>query len=88
MKTKNLKLEVLKSFIRKEVKSLVKENDEDYDNFQTMIKDGEVWLAYYEPSSSKEYTDGENWYNIRGVMLRNPDEYDDDTEGYTPFGDE
>ena len=44
--------------------------------------------ATYFPSNSVEYFDGENWYNSSGEALRNPEEYDTNSEGYTPFGDE
>jgi hypothetical protein len=44
--------------------------------------------AYYAPSDSMEDFDGEFFYNASGDQLRDPDEYDDNTEGYTPFGDE
>lgn len=37
--------------------------------------------AYYD-----EQTD--TYYNDFGQELRNPDEYDQYSEGYTPFGDE
>lgn len=47
-------------------------------------------LAYYKPSDSMEYYDSENdaWYNHSGQRLRDPDEYNPLSEGYTPFGDE
>lgn len=46
--------------------------------------------AYYSPSDSYEYYDPETdtFYNSVGDELRNPYEYDDYSEGYTPFGDE
>jgi hypothetical protein len=45
---------------------------------------------YYEPSGTFEYQDRKtgDWYKEDGTPLRNPDEYDDTVEGYTPFGDE
>jgi len=45
-------------------------------------------MRYYEPSDTYEFFDGEHYYNASGRQLRDPSEYDDDTEGYTPFGDE
>lgn len=33
------------------------------------------------------YSDG-SWYNDFGQTLQNPAEYDNESEGYTPFGDE
>ncbi len=61
--------------------------NEDFD-FQQKIKNGDVWLDHYGPSGSKEYTDGEIWYNRGGQQLRNPEEYNPHSDGYTPFGDE
>ena len=45
---------------------------------------------YYSPSNSYEYYDTETdtWYNKLGNVLRNPEEYNPYSEGYTPFGDE
>ena len=45
---------------------------------------------YYFPSNSYEYYDIETdtWYNKLGNVLRNPEEYNTYSEGYTPFGDE
>jgi hypothetical protein len=43
---------------------------------------------YYSPSDSYEYFDGEYFYNIFGQQLRSPREFDKNSEGYTPFGDE
>lgn len=57
-------------------------------NFEQKYRDEEVWLEYYSPSDSLEYTDGENWYNRSGQLLRDPEEYNPYSEGYTPFGDE
>lgn len=51
-------------------------------------KTGEWWARYYEPSASFEWTDGQHFYNHRGTRLRNPEEYNQRSEGYTPFGDE
>lgn len=63
-------------------------NEGYYDDFQIKIKNGDVWLEYYKPSESKEYTDGENWYNRSGEQLRDPMEYDDSDPEWTPMGDE
>ena len=57
-------------------------------DFQQKVENGDVWLEYYAPSDSEEYTDGETFYNRSGQQLRNPEEYDPNGEGYTPFGDE
>ena len=65
--------------------------NEDYDRYgelQQKIKDGDVWLEYYSPSASQEYTDGENWWNRGGQQLRSPREYDRTDPEWTPFGDE
>ncbi|MCK9447221.1 hypothetical protein M0Q50_10260 [bacterium] len=45
---------------------------------------------YYEPSGSFEYYNEEEdaFYNAAGQKLRDPSEYNDYSEGYTPFGDE
>jgi hypothetical protein len=44
--------------------------------------------AYYSPSGSMEWFDGEHFYNHNGDRLRDLHEYDQTSEGYTPFGDE
>ena len=44
--------------------------------------------AYYLPSDTYEYFDGEFYYNAVGQPLRDPQEYNPHSEGYTPFGDE
>ena len=46
--------------------------------------------AYYAPSDSYELMDESTgqFYNHSGQPLRDPDEYDSYSEGYTPFGDE
>ena len=46
--------------------------------------------AYYGPSGSYEYydSDTDTFYNRSGDELRDPEEYNDCSEGYTPFGDE
>jgi hypothetical protein len=56
--------------------------------FDELIETGDIQLAYYAPSESEEYFDGENFYNASGQLLRDPSEYDTNSEGYTPFGDE
>lgn len=46
--------------------------------------------AYYQPSDSIELMNpntGE-FFNKSGDPLRNPEEYNQNSEGYTPFGDE
>ena len=46
--------------------------------------------AYYFPSDSYEYYDEytDTFFNLNGDILINIVNYDDLTEGYTPFGDE
>ena len=46
--------------------------------------------AYYSPSDSYEDFDPETgiFYNINRDELRDPMEYDERSEGCTPFGDE
>jgi len=45
---------------------------------------------YYYPSQSIELYDPETdtWYNHSGQQLRDTKEYNPNSEGYTPFGDE
>ena len=45
---------------------------------------------YYYPSDSYENHDEktDTWHNDSGQELRDPSEYDMNSEGYTPFGDE
>ncbi len=52
------------------------------------IQNGELEQKYYHPSDSYEYWDGSYFYNAFGQQLRDPEEYCDMAEGYTPFGDE
>jgi hypothetical protein len=59
----------------------------DYEELQEKIESGEVWKEYYACGTTA-FTDGINWFNQSGQNLRNPDEYDTNQEGYTPFGDE
>ena len=49
---------------------------------------GEVTRQFYFPSYSTEFYDGCNFYNLHGEILRDPEEYNAHSEGYTPFGDE
>jgi hypothetical protein len=62
--------------------------DNDFQELQRKIHSGEVWLDYYAPSDSEEYTDGQTFYNKSGQQLRDPEEYNPYSDGYTPFGDE
>lgn len=45
---------------------------------------------YYPPSDSYELycIETDTWFNKFNQVIRNPEEYDDSEEGYTPFGDE
>ena len=45
---------------------------------------------HYYPSDSYENYDEktDTWYDNSGQELRDPIEYDVNSEGYTPFGDE
>jgi hypothetical protein len=54
------------------------------------FKEENCKIEYYQPSDSYElFDEKENkWYNMSGQELRNPDEYNKNQEGYTPFGDE
>jgi len=45
-------------------------------------------MEYYAPTGTYENYDGECYYNIAGDRLRDPEEYNVYSEGYTPFGDE
>lgn len=53
------------------------------DEIRQAIRDGE----YYHDGYGYTNDDG-NWYNRCGQLLRNPNEYNSNSEGYTPFGDE
>jgi hypothetical protein len=57
-------------------------------NENQKIMKTELEMAYYEPSGTYEYFDGEFFYNRAGDTLRDPAEFDVYSEGYTPFGDE
>ena len=56
--------------------------------FEQRITEGKVWKSFYSPSGSNEWFDGNTYYNNSGEELRDPCEYDECSEGYTPFGDE
>ena len=43
---------------------------------------------YYKPFDTYEYWDGNHFYSSAGDQLRDPEEYNQNSEGYTPFGDE
>ncbi len=60
----------------------------DFKEFIKKVEDGFLWVDYYAPSASFEYTDGSIFYNRSGQRLRSPKEYNPNSEGYTPFGDE
>ena len=40
------------------------------------------------PFGTWAYFDGKNYFNDNGELLKSPCNYDTNTEGYTPFGDE
>ena len=50
----------------------------------------ELIREYYDPSGTFELFDPETgqFYNESMRELRDPEEYDNRSEGYTPFGDE
>lgn len=83
--------------------SNLKKGDEDYEmatqaeaelrrNFDEIDPNIYDRLArrYYQPSDSCELYDyvTDTYYNIVGDELRDTEEYNANTEGYTPFGDE
>lgn len=49
-----------------------------------------VISKFYPPTGSYESydTDTDTFFNAYGQELRDPDDYNSDSEGYTPFGDE
>lgn len=49
-----------------------------------------LFKSYYPPSESNEWYDPETgaYYNSNYSRLRDVQEYDSSSEGYTPFGDE
>lgn len=65
----------------------MKTTEEPTTEFQQSIQTGEVWETNNEYLGLC-YTDGINYYNHQGQILRDPSEYDPYQEGYTPFGDE
>lgn len=60
----------------------------DRASLKQAIEAGEVYKEYYSPSDSNEWFDGDNFYNASGDMLRDTNEFNAYSEGYTPFGDE
>lgn len=81
--------EIFKTFIEKkklQPNDVVKAKRE-----RVYIYDGrELEHEYYAPSDSMELFDEKTntWLNWSGQQLRDPDEYNKNSEGYTPFGDE
>ena len=55
---------------------------------EELVENGEITREYYSPSDSYEFFDGITYYNSTGEQLRDPSEYDQYSDGYTPFGDE
>ena len=55
---------------------------------EELVENGEITIEYYAPSDSYEYFDGTYYYNRSGQQLIDPSNYDINSEGYTPFGDE
>ena len=45
-------------------------------------------LLSYGNTGTTAYYDGINYYNEAGDLLRDLEEYNQHSEGYTPFGDE
>lgn len=43
---------------------------------------------FYAPTGTKELFENGTFFNAFGQQLRDPEEYNPYTEGYTPFGDE
>jgi len=60
----------------------------EYDDAEEEFNPSDMEKEYYPPSDSYEWFDGKYYYNSSGQQLRDPEEYDDSEEGYTPFGDE
>ena len=57
-------------------------------NFEDLYLIGKVEKEYYSPSESYEYFYNGDFYNLSGQQLRSPNDYNQHSEGYTPFGDE
>ena len=63
--------------------------DKERDEVIDKIKDGTFYEVGY-PCNTIAFYDYENdvYYNHCGQKLRDPEEYNRHSEGYTPFGDE
>jgi len=46
-----------------------------------------IWDSSY-PGGAWYYAKWDEWYNNSGQQLRHAEEYNQFSEGYTPFGDE
>ena len=64
---------------------------EEYEGIKIMlqIRDGEFEEVEYGCTGTTAFTDGAGrYFNRSGQLLRDPDEFNPHSEGYTPFGDE
>lgn len=63
--------------------------DEEREEIRQKIRDNIFYEVNY-PCETTAWYDEENdiYYNYGGQQLRNPEEYNRHSEGYTPFGDE
>jgi hypothetical protein len=76
--------------INKNNQGLLQNLQNEYGEKEGQLLFDRLEQQYYEPSQSEEFYDPENdeYFNISGQKLRNPDEYDESFEDSTPFGDE
>lgn len=52
------------------------------------IKDRLIPVGYPHGTTALYDSETDTYYNQFGLQLRDPQEYDTTSEGYTPFGDE
>lgn len=60
----------------------------DYEIFQQRIENGSLERDHNYPGGAWYDPSADEYFNSFGQQLRPIEEYDEHSEGYTPFGDE
>lgn len=65
-------------------------DDNERISIKQKIQNNEFEEVDYGNTGTTAFYDADNnvYYNLFGQQLRNPKEYNTNSEGYTPFGDE
>jgi len=77
---------------KKQIKEAVSFSVEDLISreftFEELYEMGLIEKEFYPPSDTYEYFHDGYFYNLSGQQLRDPEDFNPRSEGYTPFGDE